>query len=294
MQIDLYPLFQTLVLEHQETLERLFQNNPPQISEFTFANLYAWRRAYDFKISLHGNFVVLRSDSQATLRYFPLLGSGDVKPVMEQVLRDTQGVFCRLPRDIAGLFYNDPRWLVSADPDNSDYLYLREDLVQLSGRKYDGKRNLIKKFKEDNAYEYFVLTQANAPACLAFEESWCSIKGCDRVEGLSREREAIRDMLANFTQFHLVAGAIQIRGVITALAIGQPLNSQTMVIHILKADPAVPGLYQTMLQEFLQRQAGAFELVNLEQDLGIEGLRKSKLSYHPAARVDKFFLCPAA
>ncbi len=73
-----------------------------------------------------------------------------------------------------------------------------------------------------------------------------------------------------------------------ALAIAEQLNLQTLVLHVLKADPNMPGLYQVMLNEFLARKGRPFTYVNMEQDLGVEGLRKAKLSYYPAFMVKKF------
>ena len=80
------------------------------------------------------------------------------------------------------------------------------------------------------------------------------------------------------------------QGNICAVALAQRLNPDTLVMHVLKADPNIDGLYQVMLQEFLAHEGADFNYVNLEQDLGIEGLRKSKQSYHPVEMVKKYIL----
>jgi len=127
-----------------------------------------------------------------------------------------------------------------------------------------------------------------ADKCLKFEDRWCTIKNCDRIEGLSNERRAIGEMVANYSDFELIGGIIKIQGNISAIALAQRLNLDTLVMHVLKADPNISGLYQAMLQEFLTHEAGSFNYVNLEQDLGIEGLRKSKQSYHPVKMIKKY------
>jgi hypothetical protein len=167
---------------------------------------------------------------------------------------------------------------------------IESDLVSLKGSKYDGKRNLIKKFKSGHQYEYGRLSAANVPECLEFEQTWCTIKNCDSVQGLSNERKALKEMAYNFSAFGLIGGAIRIAGKICAVAIAQRLNSDTLVMHILKADPNLAGLYQLINNEFLAREAGDFRFVNLEEDLGLEGLRKSKLSYHPLEMVKKYII----
>jgi len=106
-------------------------------------------------------------------------------------------------------------------------------------------------------------------------------KGCDEHASLDNERKAIKEMTAHFSDFSLSGAFIRVGGKPSAFIFAQALNPETLVVHALKADAAVPGLYQVMLNEFLSRQAQGFKYVNLEQDLGEEGLRKAKLSYHP-------------
>ena len=200
----------------------------------------------------------------------------------------------------------------------------------MQGRKYDGKRNLIKKFRAENEaprakargfseqnterphsirglrspersegkaavlrprmykYSFIEFDASNISRCLDFEEKWCSIKDCDSVEGLDNERRAIKEMVSNFSGFNLIAGAIEITKSIAALAVAERLNSNTLVMHILKADPNIQGLYQVMMNEFLEKHGMGFEYANLEQDLGVVGLRKSKESYHPIRMVNKY------
>ena len=88
----------------------------------------------------------------------------------------------------------------------------------------------------------------------------------------------------------ILFAAIKINNNISAVAIAERLNPDTLVIRILKADPNITGLYQTIMNEFLSRQSKSFDYVNLEEDLGIAGLRKSKLSYHPIEMIQKYTL----
>ena len=179
---------------------------------------------------------------------------------------------------------------VQLDEDNSDYLYKIDDLKLLKGKKYDAKRNLIRKFKSAYEYKYIKLNASNAHECLDFEERWCLVKDCDNVGGLNHERQAIREMLVNFDNFNLIGAAIKVKESICALAVAQALNSGTLVMHVLKADPGIQGLYQVMLNDFLLNDSGAFMYINLEQDLGVPGLRSAKMSYHPWKIIKKYTL----
>jgi len=293
MPISAYPDFTPLAIDDSSAFDRAFRADPPRISELTFTNLYSWREAYRLRAAVLDECIILRSDTAGPPCFFYPIGSGNKRAVIARIMGDTEGVFIRIPEALVSLFSDNSRIIVTEDRDNADYLYRVSDLTELSGRKYDGKRNLIKKFKSDYKYEYVKLDARNAGACLDFERVWCEIKDCDGNEGLSRERKAIGEMIDNFERFHLIGGAISIAGEIRAAAIGQALNPSTMVMHVLKADPEIPGLYQTINNEFLVRETSGFEFVNLEQDLGIEGLRKAKLSYHPCELIKKYTLRPA-
>ena len=290
MIIASYPNFIPLEISHIEVFGQAFKDNPPKISEFTFTNLYSWRGAYKTKVSVLDDLIILRSESEPQFRLFDPIGRGDKKKAIKAILNDSKASFIRIPEGTVGSFRGDAGFEIKEDMDNSDYLYRTEDLIRLKGGKYDGKRNLIKKFRLNNTYEYVSMNTGNAGECLMFEDKWCTIRNCDRTEGLSNERRAIGEMVGNYSDFELIGGMIRIQGNICAVALAQRLNLDTLVMHVLKADPNIDGLYQVMLQEFLAHEGANFNYVNLEQDLGIEGLRKSKQSYHPVEMVKKYIL----
>jgi len=290
MYIKPYPGFEALDKEMKSLFSDAFLKLKPAISEFTFTNLYCWREAYKFSVSMLDNFIILRSGEEQTAQFFLPIGEGAVKPIIREIISDTKKPFIRLPGPAAGIFKNDNSFNVKFDRDNSDYLYKIEDLRLLKGRKYDAKRNFIKKFKSMYDYEYIKLDSSNAGECLEFEERWCVVKNCDKIEGLNKERQAIREMINNFGYFNLIGAVIKVKKSICAVAIAEMLNPNTLVMHILKANPAMQGLYQVMLNDFLLNETGAFEYINFEQDLGVSGLRQSKLSYNPFQIVKKYTL----
>ncbi|MDD5583631.1 MAG: phosphatidylglycerol lysyltransferase domain-containing protein [Candidatus Omnitrophica bacterium] len=288
MDIPQYPLSEPLTIDHKPIFDEAFRRDPPVISELTFTNLYSWRVSHRFSVTQYEGFLIVCSDASDMRKFLKPLGQGDHKTVMTAILRDSKGMFTGIPEDIQKLFDDDASFTVEFDRDDSDYLFKIADLVSLKGSKYDGKRNLIKNFKSRYAYTYMPLSDDCATKCLEFEERWCVIKNCDSVEGLKQERLAIKEMAAHFKDFNLIGGAIVIEGKICAVAIAETLNPQTLVMHVLKADPNIPGLYQTIHNEFLTHIASPHTYVNFEQDLGIEGLRKAKSSYHPCEIIKKY------
>ena len=143
MSIPSYPLFEPLKKEHKLLFEEIFKNNPPEASEFTFTNLYSWRLAYGFEVSMFDSSVILKSKKG----FFIPLGKADPVSAIKRILKEQGGIFIRVPEAVKILFNNDSGVVVDLDRPNSDYLYRTADLISLQGRRYDGKRNLIKKFK---------------------------------------------------------------------------------------------------------------------------------------------------
>lgn len=290
--MNLYPTFAEIKKEDLPLFNEAFYTSPPKISEFTFTNLYAWKDVYKLKACLLGGLIILRSESEGSFRFFDPIGKGEKKEAIQKLSNDFKSIFIRLPEATKDLFVPDARFQIEPDRDSFDYLYNTQDLITLKGKKYDGKRNQIKKFKTSYAYEYMTIDDSSCKELRKFQEYWCAIKNCDKVEGLSNERQAIHEMVCNFTAFNIIAGAISLQGDIRAVAFGQRLNPDTLVMHALKADPNISGLYQVILNEFLSKEASQFKYVNLEQDLGQVGLRKSKESYHPIEMVKKYTLKP--
>jgi hypothetical protein len=287
-QIPDYPQFSALDFEHKAFFDQAFKKLPPRISEFTFTNLFSWREAFNYEASILEGAIIIRLGIGRPARFLQPIGATEPAKIIGRVLEDTKGLFMRIPEDTAGSLNKSSRFEVEEDRNNWDYLCLLSDLVNLPGRKYDGKRNQIKKFKSEYNYVYVDINAAEAALILEFEEAWCAIKDCEHTEGLDNERRTLHQIIGHFKDFGVRAGAIKVDGKIRAAAIAEALNPDTLVMHTLKADPALKGLYQVMLNEFLSARKENFKYVNLEQDLGIAGLRASKQSYHPVSMVKKY------
>jgi hypothetical protein len=195
----------------------------------------------------------------------------------------------RVPEDIIFRFdWKAEGFVTELDRDHSDYIYLSEDLIGLKGRKYHRKRNHIKQFTEKYAYQYLPLASEWISECLRLESDWCDLRHCDATPGLRNESIAIKEAFDHFEALGVRGGIILIDGKVEAFTLGEPLNRDTVVIHIEKANPAFEGLYPVINQAFLDKTWAGYTYVNREQDLGEEGLRKAKESYFPHHMVSKY------
>ena len=127
---------------------------------------------------------------------------------------------------------------------------------------------------------------------LDLQEDWCELRDCESSQDLLDEDRAIYEALTNYQVLGFRGGAILIDSNVEAFALGEKLNENTAVIHIEKANPEIPGLYAAINQRFCAQEWAEVRYVNREQDLGIEGLRKAKLSYHPDHLVEKYTVIP--
>lgn len=291
-----FPHLKDLSLEDKSLLDLTFTRFPPSISEFTFTNLFVWRHAYQIKISREKNLLCLFAENGEHPFFFSPIGEGDVVECCRSLLRSMKAKsvstkIARVPEDlISHSDWKAEGFVVELDRDQSDYNYLSEDLIRLQGRKYHRKRNHIKQFKEKYAYQYLPLTPELISDCLRLQTEWCDLRQCEVVPGLHNESIAIHEALTHFEALGVSGGVILIDGKVEAFTLGEPLNPDTVVIHIEKANPAFEGLYPVINQAFLENRWSGFTYVNREQDLGEEGLRKAKESYFPHRMVNKYTL----
>jgi hypothetical protein len=291
--------FKDLSLEEKSIFATLFDLFPPAISEFTFTNLFIWRQAYQLKISRLKNFLCLLSDQGKNSFFFPPIGEGDMVECYQILLQYLEGKGAlpkinRVPEAVvAQMDWKAEGFVAELDRAQSDYIYLTEDLIKLEGRKYHRKRNHIKQFKEKYSYQYIPLTPERISECLRLETEWCDLRHCEVIPGLLNESIAIKEAFTHFEALGLKGGAILINGKVEAFTLGEPLNRDTVVIHIEKANSAYEGLYSLINQAFLENQWSGYTYVNREQDLGEEGLRKAKESYFPHHMVNKYTITSA-
>ena len=170
----------------------------------------------------------------------------------------------------------------------SDYLYNSSDLIGLRGKKYDGKRNHINKFNRMHTYEYVPLECSLLDECIRIMEEWCAEKNCNCQDGDYCERLANMELLKNFKVLGCKGALIKADGKFEAFTVGEMLTGDTAVIHIEKAKSSIDGLYTLINQQFASREWSGTTYINREQDLGKEGMRKAKLSYHPVRLIDKY------
>ena len=171
--------------------------------------------------------------------------------------------------------------------DYFDYIYLREDLATLRGKKYQSKRNHINNFKKQYSYEYVPITPDIVPQCLKLECKWYKANNGDNdEEELNDERRSLTYALHHFNSLGLIGGALRVDNEIIAFSFGALINHNTFGVHVEKADVNFDGAYTVINQEFASHLPEQYTYVNREEDLAYR-CAQAKLSYQPTILLEK-------
>ena len=172
-----------------------------------------------------------------------------------------------------------------------DYVYSRESLATLKGKKLHGKRNHINKFlsKYPN-YEYRKLNATMVKDCLDLYDQWIAEKDEETAKSLQNEKLSVELALNNMETLGLTGGTIYIDGKLCAFTVGERLHPHMQLIHIEKGDTSYEGIFPMINQQYVLHECMDVELINREEDMGIEGMRKAKRSYHPLKMIEKHLI----
>ncbi len=287
--------FRKLELEDQETIDRFFKMRQTRSCECTFANTYLWSRQYKVEFAVVEEMLVLHYISGKRRFAFPYGNKENLKKVLKLLMAwcREKGETFRLamvtPQNFALLEELFPgQFVIEYRRDAADYVYETEKLIRLAGKKYHGKKNHINKFQKQHPdWSYEPLSEENLEECFQMALVWRRENGCERDPGKNAEMCVTLNALRLFEELKLKGGVLRAGGRIVAFTIGEAVCEDTMVVHIEKAFAQVEGAYPMINQQFLLHEASEYRYVNREDDAGQEGLRKAKLSYHPAFMVEK-------
>ncbi len=280
------PEFKPLEITDKEIIEKFTKDFHVASSELCFTTFYIWRKLLKVSYANIDGCVVFKTqhnDNPMSLR-FPL-GNGDKKKIIDKLVNlfGNETRFYGLTEDMLPLF--DEGFEISPMHDYADYVYESEKLISLSGKKLHSKRNHINSFNKLYTAEFSPITEADADFITSCYEDWYEGDG---DQYLQQEKESIADIINNFDYLNLLGEKLTVGGRLVAFTIGERLNNDTAVVHIEKADTNYKGAYAVINQHFAENYLREFKYINREEDMGIAGLRKAKLSYCPVKMIEKY------
>ena len=307
--------FKDLMTDDRQLIQSYTLWGERQNCDLSFGNLISWKFLYNTQFAIVNDYLVFRFHYNRHLAYMmPVAkpqpqedGIFKVQPCDEcsieviKAIRDDSiamghpflmmGV-CNYMRDLIEQRFPDT-FDIKPNRDFADYIYTREKLVNLSGKKLQSKRNHINKFKSLYPnYEYRALTPDLIPQCIALEKQWRKVSKddtdeTDLDEGLSEELRSMTRAFNRWDRLGLVGGTIWVDNKLVAFTFGCPINQTTFDVCVEKADVSYEGAFTIINQEFVKHLPEKYFYINREEDMGDEGLRRAKESYKPDILLEK-------
>ncbi len=284
--------FKPIELSDKELIEGYTRCSEIRNCDLSFANMYCWQKSFESAWSIVEGYLVIRFriNGGEELGYMQPLrcdGSHNFARIIPLLAKDAHAFGQRLR--IIGLTEQGRKTLdevhhdnfaFHSDRDYEDYIFSRSDLEGLVGKRFQPKRNFINQFTKLYNYEFQTLTPIHHNGCKALCTKWRMEHGED-ISTPSPEECAIERAFANFDELGLIGGVILINGEVAGFTYGSAINNTTFCTHIEKCDTSFTGIYSIINKLFAQSLPEQFTHINREEDMGIEGLRRSKMSYYP-------------
>ncbi len=294
-----------ITIDKKELFHRYLSRKCSQNSEFTFTNLFMWRKSYDIRYAIiHDTLCIMPQHTggprSATFPIGFIHEDGteqDIVPIIEELLtyfkEKGEQPLIRLYDDVTVQKLQEAfpgKFLITEDVNSFDYVYRVDELTALSGKRFHAKKNHVNKFKKLYNWEYQTLSGNDVTECLRLFDLWHQEK--QDISGLDEEKEAVIELFTHWDDLDLRGGCLRVDGSMVAFSVGEPLCGKMAVIHLEHADTSYEGAFAMMNQQFLIHEWQEYSYVNREEDMGIPGMRKAKESYRPVFMVKKYVATP--
>lgn len=267
-------------------------------NDCSFANMYLLRNKYNTQICRYRDFLLRKYYGIGAREGYGFpIGKGDVERALERIAKDAEAS----GKELRFAFLTDEQMSVLeeympgqfeyfTDSADSDYVYDRRELADLSGRAFHKKKNHFSKFERSYPdYIYEQLGCANCEDALMVAGEWCAEHAGGDEKAQRIEYDAIREALQNIDELELTGGIIYVKNCPVAMTVASYINEDVIDVHYEK----VTGVYAenggyAAINRLFAKNCGGAGWLNREEDMGIEGLRKAKMSYHPKIMIRKY------
>lgn len=292
--------FKDLTLEDKETVTKYTLTSSCKSCDISFSNLMSWKFWYNTTFTIIDDCLVFRfhEHERKKMSYMIPFGAGDIKPIIEKLIENSIEIGEHfhllasadyLHEKLDAEYLN--KFNIKVERNQAEYLYNRIDLETLKGNKLHAKRNHVTRFKKDfPSWEYKELSPELIENCIYMEQEWFFKHEMEDTQDVVDERRSLLFALNHLKETGAIGGVLYVEDHIVAFTIGCQINQNTIGIHFEKADTNYEGAYAMINQLFVQHLPEQYEFINREEDLGVEGLRTAKMSYHPCELLDRCLL----
>ena len=289
--------FRKITLADKEEIQSYTFKSYSRNCDLNFMNLCSWQFLYNTEFAVAHGWLVFRFYADGHLAYMLPCQKRDPHDILQLILEDSRRLerpflmlgVCEnfiplIDNAMPGVFH------FSHDRDYTDYIYDRDALATLAGKRLQAKRNHANRFaKTYPNYEYRELTSDLIPLCRQLEAKWQTSKlDNDSEAAYENELRSMNFVFEHWEELDSVGGCIFVDGQMAAFTFGAKINDTTFDVCVEKADTNYDGIYAVINRDFVRSLPANFIFINREEDLGITGLRQAKLSYHPSILLHKY------
>lgn len=296
--------FNPVTLDDRAFFEKHYARYPQAHSDNTFTNMVCWNHYAHYTYAYVEKNVILASTIDGITRFRVPIGPRNTTLLKDLIrlgsdVSDNEPIVLIDTEAAAWMRSVCPEITLVADRNHFEYVYCASDLAGLPGKNYLMIRRQVNKFRKNCASTTEPITPDNIEAVKRFLIEWCEWKGCESDPVLAHEKEAVFFAIDNLEKLPLEGITIRVYSKIGAIALYEPLNTDTALVHFEKGLPDCEGIYKVVNSETAIRLAEKFRYINRESDLGVAGLREAKMRYHPDHMVEVYTMkkdasCPDA
>lgn len=278
-------IVEEISLAHSDELREKLYNMDVRLSEYSFANLYLFRKTHNYRI--------LREDECLFITGHTYDGESFVLPLCEKDEPDMDkmenmisihGMLFPVSEDWLK-YFPEEKYNYYHNENDSDYIYTIEQMSTYAGRKLSKKRNLLKQFLQEYSFERKEITEDNIADVLEIIEKWQNDMSLSTEE---TDYNSAVEAAGLIKKLHLNGIIYYIDGVPVGYVLGEEISRDTYALHFAKGLKDYKGIYQFMYNDLAKRLTDNIKYMNFEQDLGLQSLRQAKASYKPDHMGEKY------
>lgn len=287
--------FKEPTTEDIKRLRKILEKHGTMGCDCNPANIFIWRKKYNIRIAFSGDFLIKSyfNDNGVPKGYCFPIGDGDLKKAIDEIFADAKQRGCKLVFTMlteaqreALVTLTDNNYSFEELTGDEDYIYTNNNLLTLPGKKYHSKRNHISKFDRSYSdWKFVTINKNNIHDAVSVVDKWCENNNLDT--STYDEYYAVEETVKNYDLLKVHGGILYVGNHPVAMTMGSQINLTTFDVFFEKALTEYDGSYAKINNEFVKTLVG-FEFINREEDMGIESLRRAKLSYHPAVILKRF------
>jgi len=288
--------FRIMRPDDRAAMEACLSKKNSGVTEECYSNYFLWDDKYKFEICFKDGFLFIRFRDNGGFCYLAPAGEGDFAAAINELRNHcdelTEPLILSFVTEDVVEAVNEAfpdQFDFTPDRNAADYLYLSERLISLTGKKLHSKRNFVNRCKRDyeGRWSFEPIRSDNLCEIYEYEKRWQRDNRTSEGD-LEAEKIVIMKLLQNMDYLGSVGGLLRLDGRIIGFSLGTAISKDIFDVQIEKADWDIPGAYQLLNNEFAKAFCAGYKYINREDDMGLEGLRKAKLSYFPDKIVMKY------